>query len=232
MWFIRRTVKKDKKSEQKISQEEFSKISIRGRVAYGICCLENAMIKYNISGEGWNILLKRMWEYTTLSGALDRKIGMLTLEKWMNLTKFLPKQEYYYGAPNYKLFVERRVCYPEEPPTEDTYNKLFDSYHGHKNEVINKMCSIVFDIGSDEMYAGIDEKSKVTLDDLQEMLDIMYENEIPLPDIEPFRQYVFHKSGWDYDLHGWGEMFEGTQYSKFVNKSEEREVLRKGGDGD
>ncbi|MBO4990058.1 MAG: hypothetical protein J6D37_06970 [Clostridia bacterium] len=198
------------------------KISIRGRVAYGICCLENAMLRYGISGEGWNMLLRRMWEYTTLSGALDEKLMMLGLEKWSNLLYFLPDEEYFYQRDYAKFiqsitFPDQTFLYPEEPPTKEVFETLCDSYQAHDHETIKKLCRSIFDIGADELCAGIDQVSLVTLDELQKLLDIMYAEKIPMPEVEPFRQYIFHPS-WDYVVHGWGEQFDGTKYSKFIGE--------------
>ena len=50
----------------KINEKDLKKISIRGRVAFGICCLENAMEKYKINGQGWNLLLEKLWSFTSL----------------------------------------------------------------------------------------------------------------------------------------------------------------------
>ncbi|MBO4990336.1 MAG: hypothetical protein J6D37_08410 [Clostridia bacterium] len=214
-----------RKQSNEITSDEFVKISIRGRVAYGICCLENAMLRYGISGEGWNMLLCRMWEFTTLSAAYDETLKMLGLEKWSNLLYFLPEREYF-PQRDYAKFIQRitfrdhMFLYPEEPPTKEVFEKLCDSYQAHDHETIKKICHSIFDIGSDELCAGIDDKSQNTLDELQKLLDMMYAEKIPMPEVEPFRQYDFMRAEWGYDSdeHGWGEPFDGTKYSKFIGE--------------
>lgn len=213
---------KQRKRNNEITSDEFVKVSIRGRVAYGICCLENAMLRYGISGEGWNILLRRMWEFTTLS-SVRNETYRFDLEKWTNLLDYLPDDESFFRG-NYEKFVQwitdsdGKPHYAEELPAKETFEKLCDSYQAHDHETIKKMCRSIFNIGADELCAGIDEKSQLTLDELQDLLDSMYAEKIPMPAVEPFRQYAFHKPGWDYDVHGWGEQFDGTKYSKFIGE--------------
>ena len=88
-----------------ISEKDFKKISIRGRVAFGICCLENAMDEYKVSGEGWNILLERLWSFTSLpaifvpvaSGGVE-----FLLERWAEITDFMPFSKYFQEAYSYE----------------------------------------------------------------------------------------------------------------------------------
>ena len=202
-----------------INSKQFEQISIRGCVAYGICCLENALEHYNINGEGWNFLLKKLWWYTELSAESDPNIdNCLQLERWAyvscnispNVLKLLS---------DYHDFVEKpKWWFKDNIPTEQEYQLLKSTYEG-SNEVIENICSKIYDIGTNELWAGIGKTSPDTLRPLQELIDLMYEHSIPLPSIEPFKQYVFHKKGWDYDLHGFGETFDGTQYSKFVKST-------------
>ncbi len=201
----------------KIKARQFEKISIRGCVAYGICCLENALEHYNIRGEGWNILLKKLWWYTELSAESDPTINYcLPLERWWALISELsPKYHRSVGWEEKKL-MSKLLC-DEDIPTVQEREKLLKSYK-QSNDIIDRIVLCVYKIGIGDLWAGIGENSPVTLLNLQNLIDLMYEQQIPLPSIEPFKQYVFHKPGWDYDLHAFGEMFDGTQYSKFVNK--------------
>lgn len=199
-----------------INAQQFEKISIRGCVAYGICCLENALEHYNLRGEGWNFLLKKLWWYTELSAESDPTINnCLQLERWAyvscNISPKILKM-----LPNYYDFVHKaKWWFKDNIPTEQEF-ELLKTTCLNCNEAIESICWLIYNIGSSDLWAGIGETSPDTLRPLQELIDLMYEQQIPLPPIEPFKQYVFHKEGWDYDLHAFGEMFDGTQYSKFV----------------
>ena len=201
-----------------INAKQFEQISIRGCVAYGICCLENALEHYRLQGEGWNFLLKKLWWYTELSAANDPSINnCLPLERWVDLiAAILPEILKQYNE--YNKFINDKWCFKDNIPTEEEYNLLKETYKS-SNDTIELICKHIDDIGSNEIWAGIGKSSPETLRPLQELIDLMYKQAIPLPSIEPFKQYVFHKKGWDYDLHGFGEMFDGTQYSKFVNST-------------
>lgn len=198
-----------------INAQQFEKISIRGCVAYGICCLENALEYYNIHGEGWNFLLRKLWWYTELPAACDPTINnCLPLERWWALiSELLPRRHENSG---WKMQELRAQLYCDEDlPNSKELELLLESYK-QTNKQINLLVEYVFNIGVSDLWAGIGETSPYTLMHLQNLINLMYEQQIPLPPIEPFKQYVFHKEGWDYDLHAFGEMFDGTQYSKFV----------------
>ena len=111
-----------------------------------------------------------------------------------------------------------QLYFDEDLPDSKELEMLLESYQ-QTNQQINLLVEDVFDIGTNDLWAGIGETSPDTLRPLQELIDLMYDQQIPLPSIEPFKQYVFHKKGWDYDLHAFGEMFDGTQYSKFVKST-------------
>lgn len=201
-----------------INAQQFEKISIRGCVAYGICCLENALEHYNLHGEGWNFLLKKLWWYTELSAALDSTINCLPLERWAYLNTNIEPGKLESFA-NYDEFSKaKNWWFIEDMPTIKEYSMLKETYEGC-NHVINLICKHLHQVGVSDLWAGIGNTSPNTLIPLQELINLMYEQQIPLPSIEPFKQYVFHKPGWDYDLHAFGEMFDGTQYSKFVKNA-------------
>lgn len=206
-----------------INSIQFKKISIRGCVAYSICCLENALEHYNLKGDGWNFLLKKLWWYTELRAYCDPSINnCYPLERWWALISIL-SPKYQKGVEwNYEKF-KSQLLSDEDMPTPQELDLLSESYK-QTNDVIDELVDYVYHIGVNELWAGIGETSPDTLRNLQGLIDLMCENHIPLPSMEPFRQYVFHKKGWynrnlEDDLHGFGEIFDGTQYSKFVNSA-------------
>ena len=46
---------------------EFKKISIRGRIAFSISCLEAAILKANGNLNDWEIILNQLWKYTVIT---------------------------------------------------------------------------------------------------------------------------------------------------------------------
>ena len=205
-----------------IKAKAFEKISIRGCVAYGICCFENALEHYGLQGEGWNFLLKKLWWYTELRAYCDSSIrNCYPLERWAGLlSQIMPGD--LNSVVTYRDFLSEKWWFDDDIPSEKEFALLKETYKS-SNHVIELLCTHLHQIGSNCLWCGVGKTSPDTLRPLQELIDVMYENEIPLPSMEPFKQYVFHKKGWysmdlEDDLHAYGETFDGTQYSKFVRK--------------
>ena len=198
-----------------IKSKIFKKVSIRGRVAYGICCLENAMKKYGIVGEGWNILLKDLWSFTTIPAEMvPHKMGgvCFSLERWEEVLDLLPK-----------FFIENDYDYSEACEkwksiklTREEYESMTLAYKEKSNEVIEILCEKIYDIGAEELFAGFHDYSMDTLRILQELLDVMYNNDILLPNPELFMQYEFAPQGIDIYSYGWGYTFDGKKLSKIL----------------
>lgn len=201
-----------------ISEKDFKKISIRGRVAFGICCLENAMEKYKVSGEGWNILLERLWSFTSLPAIfvpVDSGGVEFVLERWAEITDFMPFSKYFQEAYSYADLCKYLTLYNRKIIDENEYNLLREAY-GNTNDRITSICSFVVDIGMCELWSTPDGRSAITLERLHKLIDFMHKNNISLPDMEPFRQYEYSPEGTDDDAHGWGVVFDGKRYSKFL----------------
>ena len=50
----------------KMDIDVFKNISLNGRVAYGISCLENTLLYLNYNVEDWKIVLEYLWEFTNI----------------------------------------------------------------------------------------------------------------------------------------------------------------------
>lgn len=169
----------------RIKKEDFKEIGIKARVAYGICCLENALVFYNKDITQWQNLLNFLWEfppktdmYNEWTEKLLSYIPDIGLEYAL---EYIKEEEYHY------------------------YKKLYSV----TEKLILEIIVLLFDIGMEELYVGIQKHSPDTLEHIQKILDLMYENEIPLPKITPFRQFKFDVSPTrDY---GWGFPFNGKK---------------------
>jgi len=139
-------------------------------------------------------------------------------ERWYSIVYDISPSYMRNEGISYDILVQKmQVLYKEDLPTEEEYLMLKDAYR-QSNEVVEKIITNIFHIGCCELWCAIIGYSKQTMEYLQNVIDIMNKQKIPLPSMEPFNKYVFSKDGWDYDLYGFGEMFDGTIYSKFVNK--------------
>lgn len=205
---------------------KFIKVSIRGRVAYAICCLENAMEKYGVQGESWDLLLENLWSFTTLPSEMvlmENNCMEFILERWFYLnSSFIPSHvietEYFDMLDDITS-----DGYPELMPDKKRYNRARYEFIAQSNDVINEICDKIFDIGSCELWAGLDECSLLTLDALQKLIDYMKANDIPLPDVEPFRQHEYAPKDVNDDDYGWGYTFDGHIHSKYLKECTKQE---------
>lgn len=192
---------------------QFEKISIRGRVAYAICCLENAMETYGAQGESWDLLLKNLWSFTSSN----------ELDKWFYLNnRFLPGEIIkadYSLAQAYNM----RDGFPELSIDENTYKKAQVEFAAQSNDVINEICDKIFDLGAYELWSGLVECSWGTLYELQLLIDYMKANDIPLPDVEPFKQHEYAPKDVNDDDYGWGYTFDGHIHSKYLKECTKQE---------
>ena len=201
-----------------INSKDFKKISIRGRVAFGICCLENAMEKYKVSGQGWNLLLEKLWSFTSLPAVfvpIDSGGIEFVLERWADINDFMPYSKFFYEPYSYVDLCKYLMLYNRKIIDENEYYLLREAYRD-TNDIITSICSFAVDIGMCELWSTPDRYSATTLEELYKLIDFMNKNNISLPDMEPFKQYEYNPKGIDDDSRGWGYTFDGRQYSKFI----------------
>lgn len=111
---------------------------------------------------------------------------------------------------NYDMLYNKKII------DEKEYDLLREAYRD-TNDIITRICFFIVDIGMCELWSTPDGYSATTLEKLQELIDFVTKNNLPLPDIEPFKQYEYDPKEIDDDSRGWGYSFDGKQYSKFLN---------------
>ena len=201
-----------------LTVKDFEKLSIRATVAYSICCLENALEFYNLHGEGWNILLANMWRYTELSWQTINYV--YPFDTWIDVGYLTPARTCFQSAKSLEEgFAEFQERMWYQSTSKEIYFKLRESYVG-TNDVVNVLCQKIYDGGIGQTWEGFRDTAKYLLYEFQIVLSTMYANNIPLPDIEPFKIYPFKSRGYGRDEYGWGRTFDGTQYSKFITHAD------------
>lgn len=164
-----------------MESEEFKDLSIRARVAYGICCLESAINYYNINHFDWTFILDVLWSYT------NGNIG-----KWHEIMAECSPDSILEDL-SYEVKGITIISIEE-------YEKLRTLFM-QSNKVCQDIINIIFNIGTRDLYSSIVNGSPDTLKYLQQIIEIMKHNNIPLPDVEYFRKYSIH------DNEGWGKEF-------------------------
>lgn len=185
-----------------MTTEEINKlksISIRGRFAYGLLCLELLKSKLNQNLSELDSLVNKMWIMTN-----SDKLGW-----WQN--EFIENNPLVMLA-DHKLMKEGRVSF-EQIGFETVKNELeFENRIAFlsqlKNpipQVIDKLC----DIANNNISAGCGEFSELTLTPTLELIRILDEsNEATRPNINivKFSKYT--------ENNGWGNKFDRAQFNK------------------
>lgn len=173
--------------------EDFKNISIRGRVAYGIACLERALLVYHCQNSMWNSVLEKLWSYTSVK----------YLDDWYyEIAEYLPdsiSETTEYISSEFEFL------------SEEQFNDLKILY-GESNIIIEKLFRLIFEMGTIDIYGKLEKHSMNTLDKLGEILKIMNIANIELPEIQFFLKYRYE------DNNGWGECIDGKEYSLFLKR--------------
>ena len=164
---------------------QFKKISIRGRVAYAICCLENVLYFNDIKGAGWNWYLSKLWWYTELPTKSDPNIGnCYQAERWHSVIRELSPRYINDPKTTYETLIsDAKVFYKEDLPSKTEYLMLKEAF-SQSNPVIDEIASIIYRLGCCELWCAIVSYSKSTLDYLQNILDIMLKHKINCETVE------------------------------------------------
>lgn len=86
-------MKTEETGEKNLNKEDLKNISLRGRVAFGIRCFENALLalQYNVSQ--WRIVLDYLWSFTNID-FLDDWSGLIAEIIPENLLEFKSYEEH------------------------------------------------------------------------------------------------------------------------------------------
>ena len=155
--------------------DSFKEISIRGRLAYGARCLENALAQYAINEKLLTqLLLPRIWEFTRSED----------LSAW--------EQEINQIDPDVLLDAGAQRSMSTQEAT------LFQLYHSLPT-FITEMISDVIEIGTANLYGGTGSYSVHSLKPLERVIQSCKSHNISLPDLAPFYKTRFEEE------HGWGK---------------------------
>jgi hypothetical protein len=188
----------------KFSIDDFLLITIRGRFAYSVCCIENAVEALDKSSLDWREVFDFLWRYPTSS---EMKDLALWHENDMESIPFGVLEDIPY---------EKKMC---EYLTEEKHNKL-KSIYSNCNPIICDLIDKTASVGTLSLYGGVRDGSPITLKYLRDIIEIMNKAKIPLPDLEFFKQFSYNsnpKTDWEV----WGDTIPVNllkQKSKRIDK--------------
>jgi len=204
--------------------KDFRGITIRGLTAYGICCLENALLHYNLQeDEGWRLILERLWLYTSLP---ESKMPSIEDGNSDNIKDLDCLYCFYCDSlpHNVTREVEGKKQLTERRIKTFSSDKIALLYQAYKkaNEVVLEIVDTIVSIATTEMNGWYDYPTAPTLYKLEVLLKTMQDNDLPLPGIERFKKYEL---GFDplknistkFEAKAWGAPFNGrAELSKIL----------------
>ncbi|WP_409446088.1 hypothetical protein [Mariniflexile rhizosphaerae] len=156
------------------------KISIRGRFAFGMKCLEQYAIENELSDKCINKIFDSLWEFTS-SDELD-----IWEEKISDIN------------PKYILNINPENIETEFPTiTLDEYYEIKEFYKSSDKHFVS-MVSEIIEIGVGNLYGGTDDYSSWTLNPTLELIKLAELNLKQIPKIENFEFSKFSED------NGWG----------------------------
>ncbi|MFD2908373.1 hypothetical protein ACFSX9_06460 [Flavobacterium ardleyense] len=162
-------------------ETHFKKISINGRMAFGVKCLETYLIENNIKNIWTERLINTLWEFTSSHNLpeWETKISDLTPECILDTH---PENI----AEDYKSL------------SESEFNSLKDFYLKVDDKLIF-LINLVIDIGTTDLYGATGKYSENTLKSTMEVYKFCKKELNVLPDLNKFNFTKFSEND------GWGK---------------------------
>lgn len=164
--------------------QKLKEISTRGRVAFAICCMESSIANFQLKDDKWDsLVLKELWAFCNSS------IGL-----WIyKVAELLPISVLYecdFKIKDYEYFSEKE------------HNELQELFR-NTNQTVLRVLELIYKIGDCNVYIELnsDELKMKAMPFLEELIEIMNYNKIPLPDINLFEQFPITEN------KGWGREF-------------------------
>ncbi len=158
-------------------KDRLKEVSIRGRVAYGITCLEIYFAHLGLLNQPVVFkFLDTIWQFTSSN----------SLDEWEEaVMDYSPR------------FVEKADVSEVTLLTAEEFEQIRQLYDTLPSTLL-EMIEEVIEIGRGNLYAGTTGYSEHTYTPTIHVIKLMQRKGLPLPALEPFEQSCFSES------HGWG----------------------------
>ena len=163
--------------------DDLKEISTRGKVAFGIFCLESATDFFQVDREKWEFVFDELWKFCSSD-------MWIWEERIVEVFPSCVCDKVDFKIKDYQYL------------TKLEHDELLALYEA-TSPVVLSIVELTGDVGRTGIYTAIkDEKGKrASIPYLQKLIDIMHENNIALPDITLFRQFSVSEN------NGWGREF-------------------------
>jgi len=169
-------------------EDHFKKISIIGRLAFGVTCLEQYIQEQNLESKWLDRIINVLWEFTISKDATG----------WNNRISELD--------PNNIL--DKNPCNKAsdyDTLTELEFNELKKYYGGLPKDLL-LLIDLVIDVGTSNLYGATGDYSKSTLESTMMIYKFSQEKIDKMIDINKFKISKFSEQG------GWGNAIEKTAF--------------------
>jgi hypothetical protein len=163
--------------------DELKEISNRGRVAFGICCLESAAGHFQLNKEKWQLVFDEVWKFCSSDMALWQ-------ERFGELIPFAVSEKVEFSIKDYQYFTKEE---------HDALQALYEKTDPLILDIIN----LIYTIGRTNINVTVRNEAlkMATIPYLQSLMEMMTKNNVPLPDIKLFKKFPIT------DNRGWGWTF-------------------------
>lgn len=184
---------------------KFIEVSKRGRAAYAILCLENALIHFQFKHIGWEFILKKLWTITSTNGDVGDWIDCicdLCPDEVLRFDSYELTNEYRNSINFGYVYSKEDFCLLQKAYLEtDVLIEVFDKIIGN-----------IYWIIADDWGDGEDPYTPDSLHFIDEIEEEMQCHQIPLPnDTETLAYIMNHK-----DKH-YGKPFDGEKFSSILH---------------
>ena len=165
-----------------MNTSDFSNISMNGRMAYSILCVEKVLVaKY--PDDDWSVLSKEMWKATSTYW-----------DEWGNrFIEIIP--EYLFEFDTYEESDFEGI-------TKDEYDYFVNLLKG-RSDVLNQLLLKLYELQEVYCYTSIPGNGPKASEIVLDICNTLEQNSISLPDISTVAFSNFsEKDGWGYDFDG------------------------------
>lgn len=161
-------------------------VSMRGRVAYAIICLEEAILQLAQEPDEWAWLLRRLWTYTSAR----------RLDDWQDEAVEVTSNV----ILHYEQYPDKSFDYLTEAEVS-TLRVLYEA----SDPTLSRLVDLVYEIGTLELFGGLEGGAPESLQGLGAVVSLLRDKGIPGPSVALVADKSFTEE------HGWGTPFDADE---------------------
>ena len=155
-------------------------MSIRGRVAFCVTCIENAKEYFGIKSQQLDLVISEIWAFTSSTNLSAWETTINEYAPHVILDKHPSNKPENYNFITQNEFTQLKILYESIP------------------QCLVEIIGDTIEAGACNIYGGTEEFSPCSLKYSLNVYSTMLENQLPLPDIKQFMMSPFSEE------HGWG----------------------------